>query len=83
MHSYVFGLKLKLPTLILDQICQDNLDPRSRLLQILIEFTNQADPKPTWRDIATALRSPAVNLPQLAMRVEEAHVGIQSEPYKG
>ena len=31
------------------------------------------EPKPTWRAILAALRSPAVNLPQLAMRVEAEH----------
>ena len=38
-----------------------------------MEFLKQAEPRPTWRAIVTALRSPAVNLPQLAMRVEAAH----------
>ena len=72
-QSYIFGLKLKLPLHIVDSIYKTYLEPRNRLLQILIAFTKQVDPRPTWRAIVDALRSPAVNLPQLAMRVEAAH----------
>ncbi|CAI8041005.1 hypothetical protein GBAR_LOCUS22788 [Geodia barretti] len=35
-------------------------------------FLNQ-EPRPTWRVIVDALKSSAVNLPQLAMTVEAAH----------
>ena len=72
-QSYVLGLKLKLPPHLVDAIYSTNPQPRDRLLQILIEFTKQVDPRPTWGAIVAALRSPAVNLPQLAMRVEAAH----------
>ena len=72
-QSYVLGLKLKLPLHDVDAIHSTNLQPRDRLLQVLIEFTKQVDPRPTWRAIVAALRSPAVNLPQLAMKVEAAH----------
>ena len=71
--SFVLGLKLKLPLPDVDAIHSTNLQPRDHLLQVLIEFTKQVDPRPTWRAILSALRSPAVNLPQLAMRVEAAH----------
>ena len=71
--SFVLGLKLKLPLHVVDAIHSTNLQPRNHLLQVLIEFTKQVDPRPTWRAILFALRSPAVNLPQLAMRVEAAH----------
>ena len=72
-QSYVLGLKLKLPLHVVDGIYDKHSEPRDRLLQVLIEFTKQVDPRPTWRAIVAALRSPAVNLPQLAMRVEGAH----------
>ena len=72
-QSFVLGLKLKLPLHDVDAIHSTNLLPRDCLLQVLIEFTKQVDPRPTWRAIVDALRSPAVNLPQLAMRVEAAH----------
>ena len=72
-QSYALGLKLKLPPHVVDVIHENHSLPRDRLLQVIIEFTNQLDPRPTWRAIVAALRSPAVYLPQLAMRVEAAH----------
>ena len=68
-----FGLKLKLPLHVVDSIHETYLQPSDRLLQVLIEFTKQVDPRPTWRVIANALMSPAVNLPHLAKKVEAAH----------
>ena len=72
-QSYVLGLKLKLPVHVVEAICANHSQPRDRLLHVLIEFTKQVESRPTWRAIVDALRSPAVNLPQLAMRVEAAH----------
>ena len=72
-QSYVLGLKLRLPPHFVEDICEKHSEPRDRLLQIVAAFLQQVDPRPTWRAIVAALRSPAVNLPQLAMRVEAAH----------
>ena len=71
--SYIFGLKLRLPLQVVDSIHMTHSEPHNRLLQVLIAFTKQVDPRPTWKAIVDALRSPSVNLPQLAMRVEAAH----------
>ena len=71
--SRIFGLKLKLPLHVVDSIHATYPQPEDRLLQVLIEFTKQTDPGPTWRVITDALRSPAVNLPHLAEKVEAAH----------
>ena len=70
--SYALGLKV-LPQHVVEGIHSTHSQPHDRLLEVLIEFTKQVDPRPTWRTIVTALRSPAVNLPRLAMRVEKAH----------
>ena len=72
-YPYVLGLKLKLPQPLVEAICEKYSLPRIRLLHVLIEFTKKADPKPTWRTIIAALRSPAVDLPKLATKVEAAH----------
>ena len=72
-QSYALGQKLKLPLHVVEDICERHSQPRDRLLQILNAFLQQVDPRPTWRAIVAALRSPAVNLPQLAMAVEAAH----------
>ena len=72
-RSYELGLKLKLPQSEVESIHSQHPQPRQRLLHILIAFANQTEPKPTWRVIVEALRSPAVNLPELAKKVEAAH----------
>ena len=82
-QSYVLGLKLKLPLHVVEAICERHSQPRDRLLQVIIEFTKQVDPLPTWRAIIAALRSPAVNLPQLAMRLEAAHYPRDPFPETG
>ena len=73
-QSYVLGLKLKLPLHIVDAIHSTYLQPGDRLLRVLIEFTKQIDPRPTWRVIIDALRTRVVNLPHLAKKVEAAHL---------
>lgn len=68
--SYLLGLKLKLPQHVVDRIHIDTPHPRERLLQILVEFLKLEQPRPTWTALADALKSPVVNLPDLAERVE-------------
>ena len=68
-----FGLKLKLPEHVVQAIHSTFSKPEERLLQILIDFTKQVDPRPTWRVVVDALKSPAVNLQVLARKVESDH----------
>ena len=72
-QSYVLGVKLKLETHEIEAIHMRYLDPRDRLLHIIIAFLRRAEPRPTWRVIVDALSSPVVNLTALAERVEAAH----------
>ena len=72
-HSYLLGLKLGLPVYTVDSICSTYQHLRDRLLHVLIAFLNQETPQPTWRLVVEALRSPAVDLPLLARKVETAH----------
>ena len=72
-QAYILGLKLNLPSHELDAIRKTNPDPREFLLQVILAFLRRAEPRPTWRVIVDALRSPAVNLTALAERVEAAH----------
>ena len=72
-HSYDIGLKLELGRPAVNAIHLAYLKPEDRLRNVLIEFMNQTDPRPTWRVIIDALRSPEVNLPHLAEKVEAAH----------
>ena len=73
-ESYVLGIKLKLPVYQVESIRDTFTDSRGRLLQTIIAFLRQENPKPTWSVIVAALRSPAVNQQALARKVEEAHV---------
>ena len=72
-QSYELGLKLKLPPHEVESIHSTYSEPRQRLLRIIMLFLNQVDPQPTWRVIVDALKSPVVNLPQLARAIETAH----------
>ena len=71
--AYELGLVLKLLPHELDAIRKTYPDPRECLLQVILSFLRQAKPRPTWKVIVDALRSPAVNLTALAERVEAAH----------
>ena len=72
-RSFELGLKLKLPVYEVEAICERYSNPRDRLLHIILAFLRRAEPRPTWRVIVDALRSPIINLPALARRVEAAH----------
>ena len=71
--SYELGLKLKLPQHVVEAIHSKNLPPERCLLEVLIKFFQQTEPRPTRRVIIEALKSPAVNLLALAKEVEAAH----------
>ncbi|CAI8038471.1 hypothetical protein GBAR_LOCUS21449 [Geodia barretti] len=71
--SYELGLKLKLQQHVVEAIHDTYSKPRNRLLHVIIAFTNQVEPRPTWRVIVKALRSRVVDLPALANTVEAAH----------
>ena len=73
-QSYVLGLKLKLPLRIVEAIHLQYQNPRDCLLHVIVAFLEQTEPRPTWRVIVNALRSRAINLPDLARRVEVAHI---------
>lgn len=72
-QSYLLGLKLKLPLHVVESIFATHSQPRDRLLQVLIAFMQQLEPRPTWSAIVDALRSPAINLLQLAKLIHSKH----------
>ena len=71
--SFQFGLKLRLETHIVESIHKQYSDPEERLLYILIEVLKQVEPCPTWKLIIDALRSPTINFPQLADKLEKKY----------
>ena len=50
----------------MDSILQQYRDPRDQLFHIIDEFVRQVEPKPTWRTILEALRSPLIGEASLA-----------------
>ena len=72
-QSYSLGLQLKLPQHEVEAIHSQYQNPQDRLLHVLIKFTKQVEPRPTWKVIVNGLRAPIVNVPALADKVEVAH----------
>ena len=70
--SFSLGLRL-LPTSKVEAIHVQFHNPQERLTHIIIEFLKQAEPRPTWRVIVNALRSPSVALTALARKLEASH----------
>ena len=66
-HARYIGLKLKVPQHIFDGTYSQ---PCDHLYAVIMEYLKQIEPSPTWRAIANSLRSPLVNLPHLAQRIE-------------
>ena len=73
-QSYTLGIKLRLNPYVLDDIHQNTRRPSDRLLGVIMTFLKNSDPRPTWRVIINALRSPVVGLKVLADQVEAAHL---------
>ena len=75
-QSFLLGLKLKLPINEVENIHKIYSDPSERLYRVIIAFLRQIHPRPTWRVIVEALRSPMMNLNTLANAVEAAHFPV-------
>ena len=71
-ESRTLGLALNLRLHDVEAIQKQYSDPRECLLFIIIAFL-RVEPRPTWRVIVEALKSPSVNQQALARRVEAAH----------
>lgn len=71
-------MKLGLPQHEVKSIHIVHTNPRDQLLHVLIEFTKQIDPKPTWRVIVDVLKSPAVKHIHLAREMERKHCLVSS-----
>ena len=85
-RSRYIGMALKIPEHIIQTIHDRYEDPQDRLSYILLEFLKQVEPRPTWRAIVDALKSPLVNCTYLAQEVEKsycppssAQCGVQGE----
>ena len=73
------GLALGLSPTTVDGTCQQYGDLQDRLSDVMKEYLKKIDPHPTWKAIAIAMRSPTVNFPHLAERIEEKYNLIPSQ----
>ena len=71
--AFQLGLALNLPPHEAQRIRDNYAKPENRLTRIIEMFLKQVEPRPTWRVIVDALKSPLVNLPRLAKEIEDAH----------
>ena len=67
------GLKLGLSSATVEGICQQYDSLQDHLSHVLEEYLKKVDPHPTWKAIAIVMRSPTVNFPHLAERIEEKY----------
>ena len=72
--SEIFGRLLKLRKGEVKAILHFN-DPQDRLLRIIDDFLLRSEPRPTWKAILLALRSPLINSPQIADNIEKKYFG--------
>ena len=73
VQSFYLGIRLRLLHYVVDAIHKLYLQPQDRLYHVLVEFLKKVEPRPTWRVIVDALRSPTVDLPQLAEEIERKY----------
>ena len=64
------GFILKIPKPRLDSIHQQHSNTQDCLLGVIDEFVKQVHPRPTWRVILSALRSPLIREYHLALKIE-------------
>ena len=80
-ESKFIAEKLKLPKHTIDEIhMKQNTKAQERLLEVIHEFVNRVEPRPTWGLIIEALRSPLINLPLLANNMERKHIPTPKTP---
>ena len=72
-HAHLLGLMMNVKPRDVEAIQMTYQQPKDRLLHIIIIFLQQAEPRPSWKVIVDALKSPVVGLTALARRVEATH----------
>ena len=81
IKSYNLGLKLKLPQHVVKAIHAKHQSTEDHLREVIETFLNGVGSEPTWKVIIDALRSPTINLQQLADTIENKH-GFVTEAKK-
>lgn len=74
--SRYIGGKWRIPQYVIDEIHQRNKKARDCLFEIITQFLNGVGVPPTWRAIVEALKSPTVNLLDLAQKIEQKYCQV-------
>ena len=77
--TYELGLALQLSQDVLQTIMTENQKPHGQILRITEVFLKRKDPKPTWRAIIEALKTPAVNRSKMAQQIQEKYCRVADE----
>lgn len=80
-HAHLLGLMMNVKSREVEAIKAMYQQPKDQLLQVILAFLKQADPRPTWRVIVEALKNPVVGLTALARRIEAAHLPHQTSTH--
>ena len=64
------GILLNLPQSTLDEIFARRSRSWRRFFEVISNFVEHEEQRPTWRIILNALRNPLINNPRLAERIE-------------
>ena len=73
-QAHYLGVALEIETRELESITSTHRQPKARLLHIIYAFLRQTEPRPTWSAVVEALKSPAVNLPRIANKIQEKYI---------
>ena len=78
-RSRYIGLKLRVPQHVVDGTYSQ---PCDHLYSVIMEYLKKVEPRPTWKAIVDALKSPLVNFPNLAQKIERKYC-LPASPQQG
>ena len=79
--SQFLAEKLRLPKHIINEIHKkQHSEALEWLYEVIHEFVNRLEPRPTWGLVIQALRSPLIDLPLLAKKMEKKHCPTPKTP---
>ena len=81
-QSITLGYLLKIPGPVLDSIHQDYTRSQDRLIRVIREFVNRIEPRPTWRVIVEALKSPLIRKQRLAKKIANKYCSVSKKSGK-
>ena len=79
-HWYNIGVQLQIPVDTLDSIKVENTYNNGECLrEVMKNWLKRVDPRPTWRDVVTALNSRTVGECKLAEELKNKHCSCDND----